>query len=420
MVKLTKRSVDVILAAGVPVGQSELYAWDADIPGFGMRVKASGVASYLIQYRNKFGRSRRFTLGRCAVLTPEEARRKAKLLLASVLAGGDPADERAGFRNDLTIAELCDVYLAEGCGSKKPGTLSMDRSRIERHVKPLLGHIKVGALNRAAVERFSLDVANGKSARDQKTASRGRSIVRGGKGVATRTLGMLGAIFQFAVNRGLRPDNPIRGVRKFADGKKERFLLPAEYLRLRQALDACEDEGANRSAVNAIRALVLTGCRKQEILRLTWVEIDKANSCLRLLDSKTGAKVVPLGPGAVEFLEGLQRVKDCPWVFPRADAKGPLVGLQKIWGRVRVRASLPDVRIHDLRHSFASMGAATGEGLLMIGKILGHQHAATTARYAHMADDPLKAAADRITRGILLAMEGGEDRAPPEASLAAD
>ena len=420
MVKLTKRAVDSILAAGVPVGQSELYAWDADIPGFGMRVKASGVASYLIQYRNKFGRSRRFTLGRCAVLTPEEARRKAKLLLASVLAGGDPADERAGFRNDLTIAELCDVYLVEGCGSKKPGTLSMDRSRIERHVKPLLGHIKVGALNRAAVERFSLDVANGKSARDQKTASRGRSIVRGGKGVATRTLGMLGAIFQFAVNRGLRPDNPIRGVRKFADGKKERFLLPAEYLRLRQALDACEDEGANRSAVNAIRALILTGCRKQEILRLTWVEIDKANSCLRLLDSKTGAKVVPVGPGAIEFLEGLQRVKDCPWVFPRADAKGPLVGLQKVWERVRKRAGLSDVRIHDLRHSFASMGAATGEGLLMIGKILGHQHAATTARYAHLADDPLKAAADRITRGILLAMEGGEDRAPPETSLAAD
>ena len=243
MVKLTKRAVDFILAAGVPAGQSELYAWDADIPGFGMRVKASGVASYLIQYRNKFGRSRRFTLGRCAVLTPEEARRKAKLLLASVLAGGDPADERAGFRNDLTIAELCDVYLAEGCGSKKPGTLSMDRSRIERHVKPLLGHIKVGALNRAAVERFSLDVANGKSARDQKTASRGRSIVRGGKGVATRTLGMLGAIFQFAVNRGLRPDNPIRGVRKFADGKKERFLLPAEYLRLRQALDGYSGDG---------------------------------------------------------------------------------------------------------------------------------------------------------------------------------
>ena len=420
MVKLTKRAVDSILAAGVPVGQSELYAWDADIPGFGMRVKASGVASYLIQYRNKFGRSRRFTLGRCAVLTPEEARRKAKLLLASVLAGGDPADERAGFRNDLTIAELCDVYLVEGCGSKKPGTLSMDRSRIERHVKPLLGQIKVGALNRAAVERFSLDVANGKSARDQKTASRGRSIVRGGKGVATRTLGMLGAIFQFAVNRGLRPDNPIRGVRKFADGKKERFLLPSEYLRLRQALDACEDEGANRSAVNAIRALVLTGCRKQEILRLTWVEIDKANSCLRLLDSKTGAKVVPVGPGAIEFLEGLQRVKDCPWAFPRADAKGPLVGLQKVWERVRKRAGLSDVRIHDLRHSFASMGAATGEGLLMIGKILGHQHAATTARYAHMADDPLKAAVGRISGGIVSAMRDGGDHAPTESKEAAD
>ena len=408
MVKLTKRAVDLILAAGVPVGQSELYAWDADIPGFGMRVKASGVASYLIQYRNKFGRSRRFTLGRCAVLTPEEARRKAKLLLASVLAGGDPADERAGFRNDLTIAELCDVYLVEGCGSKKPGTLSMDRSRIERHVKPLLGQIKVGALNRAAVERFSLDVANGKSARDQKTVSRGRSIVRGGKGVATRTLGMLGAIFQFAVNRGLRPDNPIRGVRKFADGKKERFLLPAEYLRLRQALDACEDEGTNRCAINAIRALVLTGCRKQEVLRLAWADIDKANSCLRLADSKTGAKVVPLGASALAFLDGLPRVKDCPWVFPRADGKRPLVGLQKAWQKIRKRAELADVRIHDLRHSFASTGAGSGEGLLVIGKILGHQHSATTARYAHLADNPLKAAADRISQTIAEAMLGDE------------
>ena len=418
MVKLTKRAVDSILAAGVPVGQSELCAWDADIPGFGLRVKASGVASYLIQYRNKFGRSRRFTIGRCTVLAPEEARRKAKLLLASVLAGGDPADERSGVRNDLTIAQLCDVYLAEGCGSKKPGTLSMDRSRIERHVKPLLGHIKVGALNRAAVERFSLDVANGKSAQDQKTASRGRSIVRGGKGVATRTLGMLGAIMQFAVNRGLRPDNPVRGVPKFKDGRKERFLSSAEYLRLREMLDVCEDEGANRCAINAIRALVLSGCRKQEILRLTWPEIDKENSCLRLLDSKTGAKVVPLGASALTFLEGLTRIKDCPWVFPRADAKGPLVGLQKAWEKVRKRAGLSDVRIHDLRHSFASMGAGSGEGLLLIGKILGHKHSATTARYAHLADNPLKVAANRISQSIAEAMNGNLPADEPNKAAA--
>jgi integrase len=292
------------------------------------------------------------------------------------------------------------------------------------------------------VRRFLAAVAAGKTRADVKTGKRGRAIVEGGKGTATRTVGLLGGIFSFAVSEGYRPDNPVRGVKRYPDKKAERFLSAAELKRLGDALSASEkawaahvratdewlaagkqgpepkaaEEAENPVALTAIRLLVLTGCRKSEILALKLEHVDLAWSCLRLPDSKTGAKVVPLGAPALALLTELSRTEGNPYVLPGTIAGKHFVGLPRVWERLRKRAELPGVRLHDLRHSFASAGAAAGDSLLVIGKLLGHHDAKTTSRYAHLADDPLKAAADRISTKIAAAMaaaaEGGADVVP--------
>jgi len=327
-------------------------------------------------------------------------------LLGKIADDKDPADARDEAKNDLTVFDLCDLYVAEGCTTKKRSTISTDRGRIERHIKPLLGKKHCRNITRADVERMMQDIANGKTAADIKTGPRGRAIVKGGRGTATKAVTLLGAIFTFAVNRGLRPDNPVRGVQTFKPKKYERFLSPAELGRLGDVLSAAEGEGVNPSALNAIRLLVMTGCRKGEILSLRWQDVDFDRSCFRLPESKTGAKVVPLGAAVLKLLEGLPKIEGNEFVLPGDKEGAHFVGLPKVWRRVRECAGLSGVRLHDLRHSFASVGAAGGDSLFMIGKLLGHRQSGTTARYAHLADDPLKAVADRISGTIDAAMKG--------------
>jgi integrase len=327
-------------------------------------------------------------------------------ILRYAAEGQDPAAAKRAAKADLTIAELCDLYLAEGARTKKASTLAMDRSRIEGHVKPLLGRKKLGGLTRADIDRFLKDVAAGKTAKDTKTGLRGRSIVRGGQGVANRSLGMLGAILQFAVEQGLRSDNPARGVKKYREGRRTRFLSNDEIARLGEALKVAEAGGANPYAIAAIRLLVLTGCRKNEILSLKWDEVDIGGGFLRLADSKTGAKVVHLGAPARALLASLPRQANNPFVICGDRPGAHLVGLQKIWATVRAAANLNDVRLHDLRHSFASVAARSGESLLVIGKVLGHSTSAATGRYAHLSDDPVRMAVDATTKHIATALSG--------------
>lgn len=300
----------------------------------------------------------------------------------------------------MTVAELCDLYLAEGCSTKKQSTIATDRGRITRHIKPLLGDRLVRDLKRADIERFMTDVANGKTATIAKTGPRGKAVVRGGKGAASRTVGFLGAIFAFAVQREIRPDNPVRGVKRFRSRSCDRFLSESELTLLGQLLSDAENAGANRYAIAAIRLLALTGCRKNEILSLRWKWVHLERGVLRLPDSKTGEKTVYLGASATELLKGLDRKEDSPYVFPSDRSDGHLIALQGIWSDLRAKAGLDDVRLHDLRHSFASFAAAEGTSLLIIGKLLGHKNAATTARYAHLADDPLHRAADMVSKQI--------------------
>lgn len=402
--RISLRSVDAMKPDA-----KDAYLWDSDLTGFALKVTPSGMKTYLVQFRvgaGRAGRTRRVTIGRHGAYTPEQARLAAKRVLGDVATGGDPAAARTEARRDLTVAELCDLYLDEGCATKKPGTVLNDRSRIDRHINPLLGRKRVRAIDRSDVKRALRDIANGKTACDEKTGPRGRAIVLGGKGVANRAIETLGAVFSFAVEARLRPDNPVKGVKKFQRGRHERFLSSAELARLGDALTGAETDGENTVAIAAIRLLVLSGARKSEILTLQWDHVDVERHCLRLPDSKTGAKTVPLGAPVLEVLAGLPRFEGNPYVLPGNKPGSHFVGMSKAWARIRERAGLGDVRLHDLRHSFASVAVAGGDSLYLVGKVLGHRQARTTEIYAHVHDDPLLAVADRTSRQIADTMNG--------------
>ncbi len=410
--RITKRTVD----AAKP-SRRDTFIWDDSTIGFGLKVSPLGRRVYVLQYRIH-GRLRRYTIGKHgSPWTPEQARDEATRLLGQIAAGIDPAAVKGALRAEekaaKTVADLCDMYLAEGCYAKKPATVAADRGRVERHVKPLLGRLRVKEVTDADVARFLGAVAAGKTAANIKTGPHGRAIVTGGKGAANRAAGLLGAVFAYAVRQRMRPDNPVRGVERFKSNAGERFLSAKEFARLGSALAEAEKEGENPTAIAALRLLTLTGARKSEILTLRWEFVDFERACLRLPDSKTGQKVVPLGAPALQILEGLPRVEGNPHVLPGEKPGGHFVGLPKAWQRIRKKAGLADCRLHDLRHSHASVGVAAGWSLPIIGAILGHRTQATTARYAHLGDDPVRAAADHIAKRINAAMnrkpEGGAE-----------
>ena len=396
--KITKRVVDATEAAEKP-----FFLWDSEVKGFGLKVNPSGKRVYVLQYRILGrGTARRFTIGiHGSPWTPETARKEAVVLLGEIEKGHDPASQKAELKNRKTVSELCDQYLEEGCATKKASTLATDKGRIERHIKPLLGKQFIEDVTPNDVRRFMNDIASGKTAADVKTGKFGRARVTGGKGTAARTVGLLGGIFSFAFDEGLVESNPVRGVKRFTDKKAERFLSPAEIAQLGDILAEVEDNHTEHPfAVAVIRLLILTGCRKSEILALKWSEIDFERSCLRLEESKTGSKTVTIGAAALEILANLPRSQTSPYVFPALRGGGHYVGVPKAWTRIKKRAGLEDVRLHDLRHSFVSVGVSAGMGLPLIGRLVGHKDAATTSRYAHLADDPAKTAADRISSTI--------------------
>jgi integrase len=417
--KLTKRVVDAIRPS--PYGR-DVFTWDSGdgaIKGFGIRTKPSGASSYLIQYRTKEGRTRRLVLGRVGVLTPDEARELAGDNLKEVARGGDPSAERHIARESLTVNELAVLYLHDGPAdkpNKKASSWGADRSNIERHIKPLLGRHVAKALVPADVARFQADVAAGKSNADIKTRKHGRAIVKGGRGTAARSLAVLGAMLQFAVGRKLIPENPAKGVEQYKGEKKERFLSDAEVARWADSVASMERDGTlHPSAAAGLRLLVMTGCRKSEIMTLQWSYVDFERSCLRLPDSKNREKIVHLPGAAVGLLRALPRLSVC--VLPgdrrrRSGEDGHYTGLQKAWGRVREQAGLPGLRLHDLRHSFASFAVADGQSLFMVAKLLGHRQTRTTERYAHLAADPILEAADKTAARITAAMRGDNVVAP--------
>jgi integrase len=422
--KLSKRTVD----AAKPEEQA-YRLWDSELKGFGLKVSPRGVKTYFVWYRTGQGlraARREFTIGRYGVIEPETARRSALQVLSEADQGGDPQAKRKHARQELDVSALCDRYMADGLGTKKASTIRVDHSRIRSHIKPLLGRRLVSSVTSNDVARFMRDVAAGRTAvpiRPSRSALRAKglggkaleraekrqahdALAKGGQGAATRTVGLLGAIFSFAVREGLREDNPVRGVERYKDRQSQRFLSEEEIGRLEQALRRLELEGVNPNGIAVIRLLTLTGCRKGEIEGLRWSEVDLEQRCLRLADSKTGARIVPLGSAALRVLETVPRLKGSVFVFPAEnDPAKPYVGTPRVWLKAREAAELEGVRLHDLRHTFASIGLAGGLSLPFIAALLGHKDIKTTQQYAHLADSPIRAAADLTAGAIERAME---------------
>jgi len=409
MPKITKRFVDSLRPD--PEGK-DLVVWDDGLKGFGIRLKPSGAGAFMVQYRNTHGQSRRLTIGKLGTLTPDEARALAREKLAEASKGADPAAERSEARKAMTVAELCDWYLKEAPKTpgprgkiKKASTLALDRIRIESHVKPLIGSRAVASLTLKDIERVQADIAAGKTAKARREEGRGGNPT-GGKTQAARTVGMLGAILEFARRQGVIEDNPSRGVHKFPDEKRRRFLSIEEVRRLGQAMREAEAEAENKTGIAAIRALMLTGCRRNEILALPRSWLDARARCIRFEDTKSGAQLRPIGTEAARYLSERPERKGCPWLFPADRGNGHFIGLPRVLARLCTRAKLDDVSLHTLRHSFAAAAAEMGFSELTIAGLLGHTVPGVTARYAHVPDSALVAAADRVSARIAAALDG--------------
>ena len=376
---ISKRTVDRLSTEG-----KDAVFWDRELSGFGVRVYPSGTKVYVAQTRAQ-GKSTRIALGRHGVISADQARRRAAMLIARIKAGEDPYPTPSAAATRPTVENLAERYLAEHVAVRcKPRTAEAYRWLVAKFVLP-----ELGALSIETVEREHIAALHHRH--------------RGTPYQANRILEVVRKMFNLAEAWGLRKDgaNPCRFVEKYKEHKRERFLTEEEFRRLGQVLSEVETEGSETlSAVTAIRLLMLTGCRLGEVQTLRWENVDLKAGELRLPDSKTGARMAPLSRAAAGVLAALPHNPDNPWVIAGRKPGSHLTDLQHPWRRIRARAGLSDVRIHDLRHSFASRALALGESLPMIGKLLGHTQVQTTARYAHLARDSVKASASKIADSI--------------------
>jgi integrase len=342
------------------------------------------------------GVSRRVTIGQHGRLTADQARTEAKIQLGRVARGDDPAAEKANARDGISFSAFTERYLSDHAETKKkPSSVRMDRINLQKHILPILGRKRLDTLGRADMVRI-------------------HQSMRDTPGAANRCLALLSKMMNLAEQWGERPDgsNPCRHVEKYRENKRNRFLLAAELARLGAACQRCEQDGTiSPSFLALVRLLIFTGARLSEIQKAQWNWVDFESGVLRLPDSKSGAKTIMLPALALDVLTRLARLDGNPYIITGKGSRY-LVDVWKQWAILRDIAELKDVRIHDLRHSFASIGAAGGMSLNIIGGLLGHRQTQTTLRYAHLATDPLKAAANQIASAIAATMnlktESGE------------
>lgn len=410
MAKLTKRIVDA-----ADVREKDYFIWDDELPGFGLRVFTSGKRSYLIQYRAA-GRTRRFTIGLHGIWTAETARQEAKVQLGRVAKGENPSEERQLDHQAITVKELCALYVADlnaglilgkGGRPKKPSTIVTDAGRIERHIIPLIGTRRVKDLVKADINKVLKDIMAGKTRVSVKTKKlRGKAIVRGGAGTATRTVGLLGGILTYAVEAGIIDRNPAHGLKKPKDNVRNRRLTEAEYHILGDILRNAAETEKYAMTVDIIRQIAMTGCRRTEMIRLMRTEVDAAGSCLRLADSKEGASVRPIGLPVVEYLE--ERCKDLTgtYVFPGQGEDNAFGSFPNHWEQIFKDTPLADVTPHVLRHSFASIGNDLGFTEVTIAALVGHSKGSVTSKYIHSLDTALIMAADTISGYIKGLLDG--------------
>lgn len=415
--KLTKRTIDAIS----PPAEGFVRIWDTETKGFHLRVRANGRKTFELKYRVGH-RQVTMTIGDFGTFTAEEAREAANEAKRAVRLGADPLAQRQAMRNAITVRELIERYLKEGPTdkpNKRASSWKTDETNLRRHVEPLLGTKAARDLTAADLARWQKDVAAGKTAKITKTKKRGRSIIRGGRGAAIRAMRSLSGMLSWAASasHGIIPNNPTANVVKMQDGKRERFLTPDEAAKLWETVANLETaDGEQPAALRAdhadlFRLLALTGARRGEILGLRWEEIDWARSIVTLTPDrhKAGGKgrgrVIALNQPAIDALRRRQRdvlprfaklKKPVPWVFPKLDGSGPIEPPKNAWLKVRKAADLSDLRIHDLRHTYASLLLAKGTPLALVGKALGHTKAATTERYAHLRDEATQSGAAHV------------------------
>lgn len=381
--KITKRLVDSIQPA-----EKDIYVWDTELRNFCLKVTPKGKRVYYVQYRIG-SRRRKYTIGNHGSLTPNQARSEAAKVLQEVTSGGDPQLIKRQEVKNPTISELAERYMSEHAETKKKASsIKRDRELIDRFVVPKLGTRKVEEVTRPMVAKFHHEL--------RKTPTQ-----------ANRALAVLSKMFSLAELWGLRADNsnPCRHVQRYKEKARERFLSPEELSRLGKVLSKVEKKNKEwPSVVTLVRLLILTGARQSEIINLKWEDVDFDLEILRIPDSKTGAKLIPMSGPVREILEKAPRIVGNDYVCFGRKPGEPLKWPHGSWSKIRKKAEIEDVRLHDLRHSFASIGVGAGLGLPIIGALLGHTQAATTQRYAHLANDPLKAATEEIGQKITEAM----------------
>jgi integrase len=397
-IDVSKRSVDAL-----PSRDKEYFAWDKTIKGFGVRIESprakhpKGRRTFIFTYRNSYGKTRKPKIGDVGVITPAQAREIARDWAHKVSLGIDPQGDREKKRRAMNIREFEKLYFEQYANDRKrPRSIKSDRTLFRLHIQPRLGSLAMEEVTSTHIQDL-------------------HHAMKASPGAANRTIALLSKAFNLAEKWKFRPEhsNPCIHIEKYPEHKVEQYLSEPEFTRLGEVLAEMDRTQETLPSITAaIRMLIFTGARLSEILNLTWDQVDNDNSCLRLEATYTKekkAKSIHLPPAAQEILQGIEQQDGSPWVFQGRKTGQQLVNLRKPWHRIRQKAGLPKgTRLHDLRHSFASIGLKRGMSLPMIGKLLGHTQPTTTARYAHLAHDPAQEAAAQIGNQLSAALNGNQ------------
>jgi integrase len=402
---LAERLVDSLVRALPAPPTGNRISYDEEVKGFGIRVTAAGARAFILNYRTD-GRERRITIGSFPDWSVKAAREQAKSLKRHIDVGEDPMADRDEDRAARSVGQLCDLFEAEYLPSRRVTTSEDYRSLIRLYIRPRFGKLKVASLRHADVASLHREIAK-------------RAPYR-----ANRMLAVLSKMIGLAVKEGWRVDNPTRGIERAPEEKRERFLSPAEITRLADALA----EHPEKVSANAIRFLLLTGARRGEALAAAWDQFDMAAGVWTKPSAHTKQKKVhrvPLSAPALALLSDMKRasIAGCPYVFPSAKATyrarrtgktgtAPLTEIKRTWASVCKAAGVAGARLHDLRHSYASVLASGGLSLHIVGALLGHTQPRTTARYAHLYDDVLRAATERVGAVVMGSPLSGEGASP--------
>jgi integrase len=376
-------------------------------------VLPSGVKSYVYQYRTPEGTKRRITIGQHGAWTAEEARSKAQDHWQAVRGGGDPLGAKRALRASDTVSDVLDAYLAsEDFTGKAPVTQAVDRGRIERHLRPLLGKKHAHLVTENDVKRTFAAIRDGKTAIDIKTGRRGRARVRGGPGAARMAIVLLSIIFNWAVRDERMKENPARSIKLAPVGTRETiFESAADYAKLFATLERMEgDRRIRRPAADAIRLIALTGCRRGEAANLRWRHVERGRLVFPPREHKTGERtgkprIIALPAAAQAIIARQPEGEASDYVFAPARGEGGAIELSHAWDKVRAEASLPrEMTLHGLRHSTASHMAMAGAEAAQIMAALGHRQLSTVQRYIHFAKDARSALAETAAATALAGM----------------